>query len=60
MWSNKITINSRQVMYTIEHLDARVTYEVEVWAAFSSGEGNRSVGSATVGGSQLLVYVTYY
>ena len=40
-WSSTRTIGSQQTQHTITGLEEGATYEVEVWAYFSSGEGSR-------------------
>ena len=45
-WSSTRTIGSQQTQYTITGLEEVTTYEVEVWATFSIGEGSRRRATA--------------
>ena len=55
-WSSTRTIGSQQTQYTITGLEEGATYEVEVWATFSNGEGSKTkVTTGSTGG--YIIYV---
>ena len=57
-WSSTRTIGPQRTQYTITGLEEGATYEVEVWATFSNGEGSRRTATARTTGYIPCTYHT--